>query len=240
MPATSVGGRSTRYGGNSAKRLTYTAVQRSQHLAQADERVFGQSYVANCSSDDGQAAFRNEKSDQRHIEYFQSMERFHEEGLPDKLPSHIADDIYRDPELRDLEKEMQTLAQTGGGSKARSQHKQRYANRLKKLKNKALRQYQEQWTRERRDWKILTRGKEAAPDKSKTDFVQSLCLLIPERGRLAQEMAADHALEPTEMWQALQDLYTLCVQDFTVLYLPKSCPVDGACPVKCCQLRMDR
>ncbi|KAK5214675.1 hypothetical protein LTR47_012112, partial [Exophiala xenobiotica] len=100
------------------------------------------------------------------------MEKFHEEGLPDKLPSHIADDIYRDPELRDLEKEMQTLAQTGGGSKARSQHKQRYANRLKKLKNKALRQYQEQWTRERRDWKILTRGKEAAPDKSKTDFVQ--------------------------------------------------------------------
>ncbi|KAK5203076.1 hypothetical protein LTR47_011194 [Exophiala xenobiotica] len=52
-------------------------------------------------------------------------------------------------------------------------------------------------------------------------------------------MAADHALEPTEMWQALQDLYTLCVQDFTVLYLPKSRPVDGACPVKCCQLRMD-
>ncbi|KAK5202942.1 hypothetical protein LTR41_011299 [Exophiala xenobiotica] len=209
------------------------------HLTQADEQVFGQSYVANCSSVDGQAAFRGEKSDQRHIEYFQSMEKFHEEGLPDKLPSHLEDDIYRDPELRELEKEMQTLAQTGGGSKARSQPKQRCANRLKELKNQALRQYQEHWIRERRDWKILTRGKEAAPDKSKTDFVQSLCLLIPERGRLAQKMAADHALEPTEMWKTMQDLYTLCMQDFTLLYLPKSRPVDGACPVKCCQLRMD-
>ncbi|OAG42721.1 AdoMet-dependent rRNA methyltransferase SPB1 [Fonsecaea monophora] len=164
----------------------YTAVQRSQHLTQADERVFGQSYVANCSSVDGQAAFRNEKSDHRHIEYFQSMEKFHEEGLPDKLPSHLDDGIYRDPELRELEKEMQTLVQPEGGSIARSRPKQQYANRLKKLKKQALRQYQENWIRERRDWKILTRGKAAAQDKSKTDFVQSLCLLIPERGRLAQ------------------------------------------------------
>jgi len=149
--------------------------------------------------------------------------------------------IYtRDPELRALEKEMHTLAQTGGGSKARSQPKQRYANRLKKLKNQALRQYQEHWIRERRDWKILTRGKEAAQNKSKTDFIQSIYLLIPERGRLAQQMAVDHALEPAEMWQALQDLYNLCVQDFTVLYLPKSRPVDGAYPLKCCQLRMNR
>ncbi|KAJ4507488.1 hypothetical protein HRR83_004066 [Exophiala dermatitidis] len=117
----------------------YTAVQRSQHLTQADERVFGQSYVANCSSVDGQAAFRNEKSDHRHIEYFQSMEKFHEDGLPDKLPSHLEDEIYRDPELRELKQETQTFTQTGGGSKGRSQPKQQYANRLKKLKNQALR-----------------------------------------------------------------------------------------------------
>ena len=62
--------------------------------------------MANCSSVDGQAAFRNEESDHRHIEYFQSMEKFHEEGLPDKLPSHLEDDIYRDSQLRELEKEM--------------------------------------------------------------------------------------------------------------------------------------
>ena len=135
---------------------------------------------------------------------------------------------------------MQTLTQTRGDGKARRKPKQLYANRLKKLKNQVLRRYQEHWVQERRDWNILTRGKGATQDKSKADFVQSICLLIPERGRLAQKMAADHALEPGEMWQALQDLYTLCVQDFTVLYLPKSRPVDGAYPVKCCQLRMDR
>ena len=48
----------------------YTSVQRSQHLTQADPRVFGQSYVANCSSVDGQAAFLREAPDHRHVDYF--------------------------------------------------------------------------------------------------------------------------------------------------------------------------
>ena len=35
----------------------YTEVERSQHLTQGDPPVFGQSYVANTSSVDGQGAF---------------------------------------------------------------------------------------------------------------------------------------------------------------------------------------
>ena len=108
------------------------------------------------------------------------------------------------------------------------------------MKLAALRQYQQHWVRERRDWKILTRGKEIAQDKSKTDFVQNIRLLIPERGRLAEQMGVDRPLEPDEMWQALKDLHALCVQDFTVLYLSRSRPVDGACPVKCCQVQLER
>jgi hypothetical protein len=63
---------------------------------------------------------------------------------------------------------------------------------------------------------------------------------VPKRGRLAQQMAADHPLKPDDKWQAMQDLHALCVQDFTVLYLPRSRPVDGACPVKCCQMQLER
>lgn len=54
----------------------HTPVQRSQHLTQGDSRVFGQSYVANCSSVDGQAAFQEKTSDLSHIEYFQSVGHF--------------------------------------------------------------------------------------------------------------------------------------------------------------------
>ena len=159
---------------------------------------------------------------------------------PDKLPSHLEEPINRHPDLCELEKKIQTLTCSRLDDHALRKTRQHHANHLKKLKLNALRQYQAHWVRERRDWKILTRGRIAAPDKGRTEFVHNICLLIPERGRLAQTMAADQALEPHGMWRALQDVYNLCKHDFTVLYLPGSRPVDGACPVKCCQLRMDR
>jgi hypothetical protein len=125
---------------------------------------------------------------------------------------------------------------TVGNNQAFSNAKRCVTTYYKKLKQDALRQYQGNWVRERRDWKILTRGKEVAQDNCRTGFVQSIWLLIPERERLAKKMASDQPLEPDATWHAIQDLYTLCVQDYTVLYLPKSRPVDGACPAKCCQL----
>ena len=42
----------------------------------------------------------------------------------------------------------------------------------------------------------LTRGKKAAQDMSVPDFVQTICALIPERGRLAEQMAVDPTLDP--------------------------------------------
>ena len=215
-------------------------MQRSQHLTQADPRVFGQSYVANCSSVDGQAAFRNEESDHRHIDYFQSLEKFYEEGLPDKLPTHLEEALQRDSKLCELKEEVQTLTRATSSDNALKKAKHCCINHLKKLKSRALRQYQEHWIRERRDRNILTRGREVVQDRCKTEFVENICVLIPERGRLAKRMAADQPLEPDEMWQAMQDLYNLCLEDFTVLYLPRSRPVDGACPARCCQLRLDR
>lgn len=113
-------------------------------------------------------------------------------------------------------------------------------NYCKKIERDALRQYQESWIQERRDWKVLTRGKEVAKDNSKTELVQSIYLLFPERGRLAKKMASACPLTSDEMWDALRDLYTLCLEDSNVLYLPGSRPMDDACPTKCCQRRMNR
>jgi len=95
-------------------------------LTQADPRVFGQSYLAKCSSVDGQAAFRDEESDQRHIEYFQSLEKFHEDGLPDELPAHLEEELKHDPHLYELENEVQTLMRAGGNNQAFSTAKRLY------------------------------------------------------------------------------------------------------------------
>jgi hypothetical protein len=74
----------------------------------------------------------------------------------------------------------------------------------------------------------------------KSDLVRSLCLLIPERGRLAQHMASNEPLSPEAMWAATDDLRALYSLDLSVLYLPGHQPIEGRCPVKCCQLKLDR
>ncbi|KIW99637.1 uncharacterized protein Z518_11050 [Rhinocladiella mackenziei CBS 650.93] len=216
-----------------------TAVERSQHLTQADPRVFGQSYVANCSSVDGQAAFRDEESDQRHIEYFQSLEKFHEDGLPDKLPAHLEEELKQDPRLRELETEVQILTGPQGSNQAFSAAKRELTKYQRTLKRDALRQYQESWVRERRDWYVLTRGNVVPQDNSKMELAQTIYKLFPERGRLAQAMASLYPLTTDKMWDALRDVQSLCLQDSDVLYLPGLRPVDGACPVKYCHRRMD-
>jgi hypothetical protein len=50
-------------------------------------RVFSQSYMADTSSINSQAAFLSEISDHIHIDYFQSLERFRKRGLPYELPT---------------------------------------------------------------------------------------------------------------------------------------------------------
>jgi hypothetical protein len=65
-------------------------------------------------------------------------------------------------------------------------------------------------------------------------------LLIPERARLEEKMALNWPLKPVEMQQGLQDFHDLCIQDLTVLYLRWSRPVNGACPMRCCQLQQVR
>ena len=123
----------------------YTAVRRSQHLTQADPRVFGQNYVANCSSVDGQAAFLGESSDHRHIDYFQSLEKFREQGLPCELLAHLEEAVSRDPRLCELQSEVQALTLKEGQGAALTEARRRLASHRKTLNEAALRQHQQEW-----------------------------------------------------------------------------------------------
>ncbi|MCJ1426427.1 hypothetical protein MMC29_004330 [Sticta canariensis] len=196
-----------------------------------DRSTSRKSYVANTSSVDGQAAFLGESTDHAHIDYFQGLEKFHEPGLPCQLPAYLEHRVNRDPRLLELERTVRehSPADPEGAKEAK---RSLAVSCRKTLTRLALRRYQEEWVRERRDWKVLTRGKEQPRDLCTTDLVHNLCLLIPERGRLAQLMASDEPLSPGAMWDAMRDLHSLCSRDFSVLYLPGHEPLDGSCPVK--------
>jgi hypothetical protein len=118
-------------------------VRRSQHLTQGDPRVFGQSYVANTSSVDGQAAYLGEMADHSHIDYFQGLEQFRKCGLPCELPAQLEEQVNRDSQLLELEREVRELSRSD--SEAAKEAKRRIASCRKTLKRLALRQFQETW-----------------------------------------------------------------------------------------------
>lgn len=123
-----------------------------------------------------------------------------------------------DPELVKLERD--ALESLHSDPTVTEAIRKRMKSRHHTLKRLALRKYQEAWVAERRDWKILTRGKERPRDLCKTELARNLCLLVPERGRLAQWMASDEPLSPGEMWRAAQDLHSLCCRDFVGTFSP--------------------
>ncbi|KAK5080233.1 hypothetical protein LTR05_008746 [Lithohypha guttulata] len=114
----------------------YTEVQRSQHLTQADPRIFGQVYVANTSSVDGQGAFLGEPVNHKHIDFFQGLGRFLEPGLPSKLPARLEEGLKQDPEYRKLEADVRQCPQEC--PVALKQSKQLLASCWSKLKRVAL------------------------------------------------------------------------------------------------------
>ena len=86
---------------------SYTEIQRSQHLTQADPRILGQSYLANTSSVDGQGAFLGETLGYSHIKYFQGLGQFHESGLPFELPAHLEIKILGEDKVKELQQAIQ-------------------------------------------------------------------------------------------------------------------------------------
>jgi len=59
-----------------------------------------------------------------------------------------------------------------------------------------------------------------ALDSYRHDPFRSMCLLVPERDRLAEMMASNEPLSKAATWKAIQEIHYLCMQSSTVLYLP--------------------
>lgn len=109
-----------------------------------------------------------------------------------------------------------------------------------RLRRKRLQQYKLEWVRERRDWKVKTRGKERLDDKTKTYLLDILLWVMPELGRLASTMISDRVVLEEERKGAIRDLCSLESQDYIVLYRPGEESVKGRCPVNGCRQNMIR
>lgn len=196
----------------------YTETERSQHILHSDPRIFGQSYVANTSSVAGKDVFLGEKPDNSVPEFFQGLALFREEGAPTSLSSRDMQDVLQSSELVEFDR----YSNLEPKKKARKRQ-----ILLGRLQREALVSKQHRYIRERRDWKVLTKGKVREP--CATDSNDPL-QIIPERARLAEKMSSYSPLSSEESKEAMQDLHALLKQDFGVFYRPGEAPVKGACP----------
>jgi hypothetical protein len=138
----------------------YTEVERSQHINQTDPRVYGQSYVTNTSSVDGRSAFLNEPAQHGHMDYFQSFAILLEKGPPSRLPARREFAIRRDSQLLEFETNVHRLKRRNASASQSKAAESKARGYRASFTKKSLQQYKLEWVRQRRDWKVTTRGKE--------------------------------------------------------------------------------
>ena len=121
----------------------YTAVERSQHILQSDTRVFGQSYVANCSSVDGRSAFLGEAPDHSPASFFQGYGQFCEPGAPTELPAAMKAELRIHSEAVALEWQVHQCLDEEG----RRNVKRALQTKTVKLEKEAFWKYRHEWVR---------------------------------------------------------------------------------------------
>lgn len=140
-------------------------------------------------------------------------------GFLTKLAAKIIEELRKSPGYFQRKAEVDTLIMSQASCAAVNEAKSQLSQYWRSLQRATLVSYQEQWERNRRDWKILTRGQEVTRDASKSDTVESLYQLIPERKRLARWMATETPLPPSDTWRAMADIYSLLTKDLSIPYL---------------------
>jgi len=187
---------------------------------------------------DGRSAFLNEPPQHDHVEFFQSFAKFREQGLPTKLPAEEEAAVKQDPQLLVLQSDVKRLLDNSSSVKEVKAARTRVNTSYRKLAKARLGSYQLDWVQKRRDWKVITRGKERPDDLVKTDLSEIFAIVMPEHGRLAKTMISTVVVSDKDRMQAVKDLHTLVSRDCTTLYRPGEEPFEGNCPVKSCMKPM--
>ncbi|KAJ5268057.1 hypothetical protein N7524_006097 [Penicillium chrysogenum] len=209
----------------------------SQILAHQGLNTFPEHYQAHCSSIDTVGAVLDEEDQSDHIEYFQGYVQYYERGLPGELPAEIKESILEKPDMVEMRAQIDSFAQNHDENRLKNK-KLEYRKALVRHRLFELRQYQTRWAQEKRDRKVINRGKEE-PTHSENDIrARTQMLIMPEVARIATAMSSTKELSFDEKLLFVEDLQTQCLRDFDVVYLPNESPVHGLCPVKGCQINI--
>lgn len=211
----------------------------SQIYGHKDAGTYPKDYVLHCSSIDTVSAVLGEEDQSSHIEYFQGCEKFYERGLPGELPAEVEEKILLKPEMVEIRSRIEELEALGDKISINAE-RLKYRKTLVRFRLSELKKYQSSWIRERRDQRILNKGKDerALDDDDVCTRVQAL--IMPDFARISTLMNFDGELSFDEMLLFVEDLKNHCERDFDVIYLPQESPVKGRCPARDCNEEITR
>lgn len=176
-----------------------------------------------------------------HIEYLQGVGKYREKGYPRCLPSEREHAVQNDPMLQKLQYDVQNLVKNKDSDPFETSITKKREKALRnKLRTKALKSYREEWVQNRLEGKIISRGKSVPSGVIANDIAACLFKVMPERQHLAEMIPSDKLLSHQEMLFAVNDLLTLCVRDYDVLYRPGETPTDGKCPFGDCHFKLEK
>lgn len=206
----------------------------SQIYGHKDAGTYPKEYLLHCSSIDTVSAVLGEEEQSSHIEYFQGFERFYERGLPGELPAGIEASILQTPEVVDIRRRIKQLEASNSDKKVTAAEKLNYRKTLIRLRLARLKEYQNRWVREKRDQRILNRGKAELVISENDVSTRAQSLLMPELAHISTLMSSTRELSFDEMLLFVDDLKTYCERDFDVAYLPRESPIQDRCPTRDC------
>ncbi|KAL2700119.1 hypothetical protein AAEP93_008642 [Penicillium crustosum] len=207
----------------------------SQIMAHRGPGTFPEHYQAHCSSIDTVGAVLDEDDQSDHIEYFQGYIQYYERGLPGELPAEIKGSILEKPDMVEMRAQIESFAQNHDKDSFKNMNLE-YRKALVRHRLFELKQYQKRWAQEKRDQKIINRGKEEPTHLENDIRTRAQMLIMPEVARIATAMSCTKELSFDEKLLLVQDLQTQCARDFDVVYLPNQSPVHGLCPAKGCHI----
>lgn len=206
----------------------------SQIYAHRNGSTYPEHYQAHCSSIDTVGDVLDEREETYHITYFQGYRQFQEVGLPRELPAEIEEAVLGHPELVEITDHIHRLVMQADFAGADLQRRE-YRKALARIRMAELHRYQAQWLADRRDLRIINRGKKNPEFLESNACTHALGLIMPELPCIAATMSSTEPLSFDERLLFAKRLLTQCHRDYDVMYLPNESPVDGKCPVTTCR-----
>ncbi|PLB48229.1 hypothetical protein P170DRAFT_360496, partial [Aspergillus steynii IBT 23096] len=207
----------------------------SQIYAHRSESTYPEHYQAHCSSIDTVGDVLDEGEETYHIEYFQSYRQFREVGLPCELPAEMEVAIMKMPEIveaRDRIKQLLDNADHFGAAEEEQEYRKLYT----RIQLSELHRFQHEWVQERRQRRVLNRGKDEPDWPEGNTRTRALALIMPELDHLGATLSIPKQLAFDERLLFAEQLLTQCRRDYNVIYLPGEAPTDDRkCPVHDCR-----